>query len=61
MPVIKSQNIIKQANDGDLVTVIATDPGALQDVPTWCRISNHELIETKESNGEIHITFKVCK
>lgn len=61
MPVIKSQNIIKQCQNNDTVTVAATDPGALQDVPTWCRISGHELIEAIESDGEFRITFKVHK
>ena len=59
MPVIKSQNLAKKLPSGDSVTVIATDPGALHDVPSWCRISNHELIDIQEKNGEIHITFKI--
>jgi tRNA 2-thiouridine synthesizing protein A len=61
MPVIKMQNITKNLLHGDTVTVIATDPGAGYDLPCWCRINGHQLIEFKEIDGEIFITVKLIK
>lgn len=61
MPVIKTQNFTKQLQDGDRLTIIATDPGTLHDLPCWCRINGHQLIEKKESNGEIFITLQIVK
>lgn len=46
MPVIKTQNKAKELTAGDELEVICTDPGALQDIPAWCRIFNHEVIES---------------
>lgn len=61
MPVIKTQNITKSLAHGDTLTVIATDPGAQHDLPCWCRINGHLIIETKEFDGEIHITLQLLK
>ncbi|MBA2709491.1 MAG: sulfurtransferase TusA family protein [Tatlockia sp.] len=61
MPVIKAQNFTKQLQDGDMLTIIATDPGTMLDLPCWCRINGHKLIEQKESDGEIIITLQIVK
>lgn len=59
MPVIKTQKMVKTLYPGDTLKVIATDPGALNDIPSWCRISGHSVIRTIESNNEVHIYIKV--
>ncbi|MBA3535984.1 MAG: sulfurtransferase TusA family protein [Tatlockia sp.] len=61
MPVIKTQNMAKKLEHGDRLTVIATDPGAQNDLPCWCRINGHQLIENKKINGEFHFTLQVVK
>ena len=43
MPVIRTQDKIKTLNNGDVLEVICTDPGALNDVPAWCRINGHKV------------------
>ena len=30
---------------GGLVVIHATDPGAVQDIPAWCRLAGHALLE----------------
>jgi len=59
MPVIKTQNKVKELNVGDILDVICTDPGALSDIPAWARINGHEIVETGEKEGEIIITVRV--
>ncbi|CDZ77706.1 Sulfurtransferase TusA [Legionella massiliensis] len=61
MPVIKTQNMTKKLQHGDTLTVIATDPGTQHDLPCWCRINGHQVIETKEMEGEIYITLQLVK
>ena len=61
MPVIKTQNMVKKLEHGDTLTVIATDPGTLHDLPCWSRINGHQVIETKELEGEILITLQLVK
>jgi tRNA 2-thiouridine synthesizing protein A len=59
MPVIKTQNRVKELAVGDILDVICTDPGALSDIPAWARINDHEIVETGEKDGEIIITVRV--
>lgn len=59
MPVIKTQDKINTMQVGDELKVFCTDPGALNDIPAWCRINGHQLLETKESDGEIVLIIRV--
>ena len=59
MPVIRTQNFIKTLNSGDILEVTCTDPGALSDVPTWCRINGHRVTNTVTEADEIRITIEV--
>lgn len=61
MPVIRTQNLVKKLHHGDTLTVIATDPGARHDLPCWCRINGHQVLEAKEINGELYITLQLVK
>lgn len=60
MPVIRTQDAITKLANGDTLEVVCTDPGALNDVPAWCRISGHKVISTSEKDDEIIITIEVC-
>lgn len=62
MPVIRTQNKVKQLQKGDRLEVICTDPGVLQDIPAWCRINGHKVIQTQEFAAEkkISILIEVC-
>ena len=52
MPVIKVQNALKDLDPGATMTVTCTDPGTGHDIPTWCHINGHEVIEQTENDGE---------
>lgn len=59
MPVIKTQNKIAELHPGDILEVTCTDPGALNDIPAWCRINGHIVKQTLENDGEVIITIEV--
>ena len=59
MPVIKTQNIIKTLSSGDKVRVSCTDPGVMQDIPAWCRINGHTVLNTEEIDHEYILIIKV--
>ena len=60
MPVIRTQDKIKELKPGDILEVTCTDPGALNDIPAWCRINGHIILETKEINDEVIVQIEVC-
>lgn len=59
MPVIRTQNRVKDMANGEELLVVGTDPGMLNDVPTWCRINGHEVIESGSKDNEYHVHLKV--
>jgi TusA-related sulfurtransferase len=59
MPVIKVQDEVARLKDGDTLTAVCTDPGVLSDIPAWCRINGHEVLDTIEVDDEYRITIKV--
>lgn len=59
IPVIKTQQAIKSLAPGDTLQVIATDPGVKHDIPVWCRLFGHEVVEIIEQEDDIIITILV--
>jgi TusA-related sulfurtransferase len=39
--------------------VICTDPGVMQDIPAWCRINGHKVLETHSGDNEYIIVLEV--
>ena len=59
LPVIRTQDRIADLEQGALLDVYATDPGTMQDIPAWCRVHGHEVVETARDGREIRIRVKV--
>jgi tRNA 2-thiouridine synthesizing protein A len=59
LPVIRTQDKVKQLQKGDVLQVTCTDPGVMQDIPAWCRINGHEVLETQSDEYEYIIILKV--
>lgn len=59
MPVIRVQDRVAQLTPGDTLEVVCTDPGALNDVPAWCRVHGHRILRTEEGRGEVLIEIEV--
>ena len=58
MPVIKLQNCINQQAAGTRVEITCTDPGAMNDIPAWCRINGHSIISSLECRDEYIIVVE---
>ena len=50
-PLVSLAKAIRDASSGALFELLATDPGAKSDVPSWAELSGNELLETDESDG----------
>ena len=51
LPVIRTQDRIRGLPPGTELEVIATDPGTRQDIPAWCRVHGHSLLEMQTSEN----------
>jgi TusA-related sulfurtransferase len=59
MPVIKAQNRVAELEPGDILDVVCTDPGAINDIPAWCRINGHEVLDAREKGDEVIVRIRV--
>ncbi|SMM98611.1 FIG01199485: hypothetical protein [uncultured Candidatus Thioglobus sp.] len=53
MPVIRLGEMIEKLNVGDTIQMFATDPGVLHDIPAWCKVHGHKVLEIEEKTDEI--------
>ncbi|GBC86716.1 Sulfurtransferase TusA [bacterium HR12] len=51
-PLVSLARALKDARPGDVLELLATDPGSRSDVPAWARLTGNELIEATERDGE---------
>ncbi len=61
MPVIRVQDRVSELAPGTVVEAVCTDPGALNDIPAWCRINGHKLIETRTEGDEYIVVIEVVE
>ena len=59
MPVIRVQNEIEKMTTGTRLEAVCSDPGALNDIPAWCRINGHRVIETRQTDTDYIIVLEV--
>ncbi len=59
MPVIRTQEKVKTLQTGDMLEVICTDSGVMQDIPAWCRINGHTVLETFNNDHDYVIVLQV--
>lgn len=52
LPVVKTTKTIKTMEIGQVLKLIATDPGAPPDMEAWSRQTGNELLRSMEDNGK---------
>ena len=58
MPVLRTAQAMSRVEPGAVVEVIATDRGALSDIPAWARDTGHVLKDQFEADGELHFLIE---
>lgn len=50
-PLVSLARALKDARPGDVLELLATDPGSRSDVPSWAKLTGNELLEASERDG----------
>jgi tRNA 2-thiouridine synthesizing protein A len=58
MPVIKLQQAMRQLQANEQIEIICTDPGALKDIQSWCKINKHPFISQRTENGRLYLRIQ---
>jgi len=59
LPVIRVQDRVRELPPGTLIEAVCSDPGALHDIPAWCRSHGHRVLETRSQDHEHIVVLEV--
>ncbi|ETT85294.1 sulfurtransferase TusA family protein [Viridibacillus sp. FSL R5-0477] len=51
MPIVKTKKAIDTIASGEVLEVLVTDKGALNDFTAWAKSGGHNIVEQKEDAG----------
>jgi tRNA 2-thiouridine synthesizing protein A len=52
LPILKTKKAIMGIASGDILKVVATDPGSIPDMAAFSRRTGHQIVEQSEGGGE---------
>jgi len=58
LPILRTKKALADMSSGQVLKVIATDPGSVKDVPAFSKQTGHELLTTVEKEGEFEFYLK---
>jgi tRNA 2-thiouridine synthesizing protein A len=58
MPIVKTAQAVKNVPTGELVEVLATDPGSVKDFAAWTRSTGNAIVEQTEADGVYRFVIK---
>ena len=59
LPVLRARKAMQKLRTGDVLKLIATDPGAVRDVDALCEATGHVLLGREDTAGEF--VFRIRK
>lgn len=54
MPIVRTKKAIDTINSGEVLEVLVTDKGALNDFTAWAKAGGHTILEQKEEAGVLY-------
>ena len=48
LPILKAKKALSDMHSGEILCVLATDPGSVADFEAWTRSTGHELVQASQ-------------
>ena len=58
LPILRAKKTLNGMSAGELLKIIATDPGSVKDFQAFATQTGNELMSSSEENGEFHFLLK---
>ena len=58
LPVLKAKKMMNGLQPGDMLEILATDPGAVEDFKAFSRATGHDLVQWSEDGGVFRFLIK---
>ncbi|MCB2172664.1 sulfurtransferase TusA family protein [archaeon] len=59
MPIVKLKKATKTMTEGQVIKIVATDPGSKRDIPAWANKTGAKVLETNEGDGTFTYIIRV--
>ncbi len=59
LPVLRAKKAMRDVAPGELLEVLATDPGTVEDFEAFCEVTGHTLVDRRDDAGVF--TFLIRK
>ncbi|MEN3033935.1 MAG: sulfurtransferase TusA family protein [Aquificaceae bacterium] len=61
VPVAETARIIKTMSCGQILELIADDPGVVEDIPSWCKSTGNEFLGLYQEDEQFHLFVRKLK
>ncbi len=61
LPILRTKKLLNEMTGGQVLRVVATDPGSVRDFQAFCRQTGHELLESSRSGPEFVFVLRKKK
>lgn len=58
LPILRAKKTLNTMAGGQILHIIATDPGSVKDFDAFAKQTGNELVESKEDGGKFHFLIK---
>jgi tRNA 2-thiouridine synthesizing protein A len=58
LPILRAKKTLNGMDAGQVLHIIATDPGSVKDFDAFAKQTGNELMESKEDGGKFHFLIK---
>ena len=58
LPILRAKKTLNAMTGGQILKIMATDPGSVKDVEAFAKQTGNELLDSSEVEGEFHFTLK---
>jgi len=58
LPILRAKKSINAMNAGQVLRIIATDPGSVKDFEAFCKQTGNELLATSQDSGEYQFNIR---
>jgi len=58
LPIVKTAQAMKDMSSGQLLEVLATDPGSVKDFAAWSKSTGNEVVEQSQDGGVFRFVLR---
>ena len=60
LPILKTRKVMGELKAGETLRIVASDPGSLKDMESFCNQTGNDLLSVKELEGAYEFVIRKC-